>query len=124
MTARVGILLGFFEQFSSMVHIGIGFASFEPELGALGMHIRFPERERINIRLVFQVRQGVINKPVGALIGTDGIHDVQQGRIGLETPVIFCNLGGRMRRPFRETALFDIFDAFLLFRMSGADDHR
>lgn len=107
-----------------MLYIGIGLPSFESELGALGMHIRFSERERINIRLVFQVRQGVVDKSVGAFIGTDGVYDVQQGRIGLETPVIFCNLGSRMRRPFREAAFFDIFDAFLSFKTSGGDNNR
>lgn len=106
-----------------MPYIGIGFASFEPKFGAFGVHIRFAERERINIRLVFQVRQGVVDKPVGALVGTDGIHDVQQGRIVLETPVIFCYLGSRMGRPFRETTFFNIFDAFLLVKISGEDDH-
>jgi len=75
-TAGVGTLLGTFEQFSSTFHIGIGFVSFEPEFSALGVHIRFAERERINIRLVFQVGQGVVDKPVGALVGTDGVYDV------------------------------------------------
>jgi len=56
---------------------------------------------------------------VGALVGTDGIYDVQHGRVRLEAPVIFRNLGSRMSRPFRETAFFDIFDAFLLFKVSG-----
>ena len=77
MTARVGTLLGVFKQFSSMLHISIGFASFEPEFGALGVHIRFSEREWINVRFVFQVRQGVVDKSVGALVRTDGIYDVQ-----------------------------------------------
>jgi len=119
MIAGFGTLLGAFKQFPSVLYIGIGFASFEPEFGALGVHIRFSKRERVDICLVFQVRQGVVDKPVGALVGTDGIDDVQQGRIRLETPVIFRNLGSRMGRPFRETAFFDIFDAFLLFKMSG-----
>ena len=119
MITGFGIFLRAFKQFSSMLYIGIGFVSFEPEFGALGVHIRFSERERIDICLVFQVRQGVVDKPVGALVGTNGIYDVQHGRIRLETPVIFRNLGSRVGRPFRETAFFDIFDAFLLFKGSG-----
>ena len=124
MTVGLGALLGVFKQFPSVLHVGIGFASFKTELCALCVHVRFAERERINIRLVFQVCQRVVDKPVGALVGTDGVHDVQQSRIGLETPIIFCNLGSGVIRPFRETAFFDILDAFLLFKMSGGDDHR
>lgn len=118
------ILLGLFQLFSGLLYIGIGLASFEPELSALGVHIRLAERERINIRLVFQICQGVVNKPVGALVGTDGVDDVQQGGIGVETPVILGNLRGRVGRPFRETAFFDIFNASLLFEVSGRDGQR
>ena len=104
-------------MFSSAFYIGVGFASFEAELSALGVHIRLAECERIDIRLVFQIRQGVVDKPVGALVGTNGIYDVQQGRIRFETPVILCNLRGRVGRPFWETAFFDILDASLLFEV-------
>ena len=123
-TSGIIILLGLFQLFSGVVYIGIGFASFESELSALGVHIRLAERERINIRLVFQVCQGVVDKPVGALVGTNGIYDVQQGGIRFETPVILGNLRGRVCRPFWETAFFDIFDASLLFEVSGGDDQR
>jgi hypothetical protein len=105
-----------------MVHVGIGLVPFEPEFRALGVHVRFTERERVDIRLVFQVRQGVVDEPVSAFVRTDGIYDVQQGCIMLETPVIFRYLGSRMVGPLWETAFFDIFDAFLLFRMSGGGD--
>jgi len=113
----ISTLLGVFKQLSSALDISIGFASLESEFGALGVHVRFAKRERINVRLVLQVRQGVIDKPVGALVGTNDIHDVQQGRIRVETPVILCNLRSRMGGPFRETAFFDIFDAFLPFKI-------
>jgi len=105
------------KQLPSMLHIGIGFVSFEPEFSALGMHVWLAERERIDICLVFQVRQGVVDKPVGAFVGTDGIYDVQHGCIRLETPIIFCYLGSRVVGPLWETAFFDIFDAFLLIKM-------
>jgi len=59
--AGVSTLLGVLKQFSSTPHIGISFFSFEPEFGALGMHVRLAKHERINIRLVFQVRQGVVD---------------------------------------------------------------
>jgi len=49
MITGFGIFLGAFKQFSSMLYIGIGFASFEPEFGAFSVHIRFSERERIDI---------------------------------------------------------------------------
>ena len=124
MIAGASALLGILEQFSSVLHVGISFTPFEPEFGAFCMHIRFAECERINIRLVFQVRQGVVDKPVGALVGTDGVHDVQQGCIRLKTPVIFRYLGSRMGRPFWETTFFDIFDAFLSFKLSGGGDRR
>lgn len=75
-TAGASTLLGTFKQLSSVLHIGISFASVEPEFGALGVHVRFAERERIDVRLVFQVRERVVDKPVGALVGTDGIDDV------------------------------------------------
>lgn len=102
-----------------MLDISIGFAPFESEFCTLGVHIRFTERERIDVRLVLQVRQGMVDKSVGALVGTNSIYNVQQGRIRLETPVILCDLRSRMGGPFRETAFFDIFDAFLSFRVSG-----
>lgn len=92
----VRTLLGVLKQFSGMPHIGVGFVPFEPEFSALGVHVRFAKCERINVRLVFQVRQGVVDKPVGALVGTDSVYDVQQGCVGLETPVIFCYFGGRV----------------------------
>jgi hypothetical protein len=107
-----------------MLHVGIGFVSFEPEFGALGVHVRFTERERVDIRLVFQVRQGVVDEPVGAFVGTDGIYDVQQGCVVLETPVIFSYLGSRVVGPLWETAFFDIFDAFLWYGTSGGDGHK
>jgi len=106
-----------------MPHVGIGFVPFEPEFSALCVHVRFAECERINVRLVLQVRQGVVDKPMGTLIGTDSIYNVQQGCVGFETPVVFCYFWSRVVGPLRETAFFDIFDAFLLFRVLGVGDH-
>ena len=82
------------------------------------MHVRFAKRERIGVRLVFQVCQRVVDKPVSTFVGADGIDDVQQGCVRLKTPVIFCYLGSGMVGPLWEAASFDIFDTFLLFRMS------
>ena len=82
------------------------------------MHVRFAKRERIGVRLVFQVCQRVVDKSVGAFVGADGIDDVQQGCVRLKTPVIFCYLGSGMVGPLWEAASFDILDTFLLFKVS------
>ena len=119
----VRTLLGVLKKFSGMPHVGIGFVPFEPEFSALGVHVRFAKCERINVRLVFQVRQGMVDKPVGALVRTDSVYNVQQGCVGLETPVIFCYFWSRMVGPLREATFFDIFDAFLLLGVSGGGDH-
>lgn len=107
-----------------MLHISICLVSIEPEFSALGVHIWFAKCKRINVRLVFQVRQGVIDESVRALVGADGIYHIQQGRIGFETPIIFGDLWSRMFRPLWEAALFDVSDTPLPFKMSGKDDHR
>ena len=102
-----------------MFHIGVRLLSVEPKFGALSVHVRFAKCERINVRLVLQVRQRVVDEPVGAFVGTDGVHDVQQGRVVFETPVILGDLWSGMLRPLWETALFDVFNTFLSFRTSG-----
>jgi len=104
-----------------MPHIGVGFVPFEPEFSALGVHVRFAKGERINVRLVFQVRQGVVDKPVGTFVRTDSVYNVQQGCVGLETPVIFCYLGSRVVGPLWETTFFDILYAFLSSVLGGGD---
>ena len=107
-----------------MFHIGIRLVSIKTEFNALGVHVRFSECERVDVSLVLQVSQGVVDESVGGFVRTDGIYHVQQGRIRLETPVIFCDLWSRVLGPLWESTLFDVFDAFLSFRMSGGDDCR
>jgi hypothetical protein len=107
-----------------MFHISICLVSIEPELSALGVHVRFAKRERINVRLVLQVRQGVVDEPVCTFVGTDGIYYIQHGCVMVETPVVFCDFGGRVLGPLREAAFFNVFDAFLLSWVSGRGDHR
>jgi hypothetical protein len=107
-----------------VLNISICLFSIEAKFCALGVHVRFAERERINVRLVLQVRQGVVDKSVCAFVGTNGINHIQQCRIRFETPVIFGYLWGGMMGPLWESALFDIFDAFLPFTISGEYDHR
>jgi len=74
--AGVSSLLGALKQLPGMLHIYIGLFPFESELSALCVHARFAKREWINVRLVFQVRQGVVDKPVGAFVRTDSVYNV------------------------------------------------
>lgn len=124
MTIGVSTLFGVFKELSGMLHIGICFASLEPEFSAFGVHVRFAEREWIDVRFVLQVRQGVVDKPVCTFVGTDGIYYIQQGCVRLETPVVFCDLWSRMVGPLWEAAFLNVFDTFLLFGVSGRGDHR
>lgn len=117
--AGVGPLVGLLNQLPGTAYIGIGFVPLEPEFSPFDVHIRFTEREWIDVRLVFQVRQGVVDKPVSAFIGTNCVNDVQQSCVRFEAPIIFRYFRSRMVGPFWETTFFDVFDTFLLSKMLG-----
>lgn len=107
-----------------MFDVGICLASIEAEFSALGVHVRFAKREWINIRLVLEVCQGVVDKPVCALVRTDSIYHVEHGCIGFETPVVFRDLWGGMVGPLWEATFFDVLNTFLELKTSGERDHR
>lgn len=76
MTVGFGTLLRAFKQFSRVLHVGICLVPIKPESAAFGVHVRLAKRERINVRLVLQVRQGVVDEPVCGFVGTDGIYHI------------------------------------------------
>lgn len=56
------------------------------------MHVGLTKGERIHVVLVVQVREAVVNEPVGRLVAPDGVQDIEELGVGLETPVVFGNL--------------------------------
>lgn len=62
-----------------------------PKLGAFNVHVGFTKGERIHVVLVVQVREAVVNEPVGRLVAPDGVQDIEELGVGLETPVVFGN---------------------------------
>lgn len=58
------------------------------KLSAFDEHVRFPKRKRIHVLVWIDVRQTMVDKPMSALITSDGVDDIQEFGIGFHTPVV------------------------------------
>lgn len=52
------------------------------------MHVRLAERERVDVRLVVEVREAVVHEAVRALVAAHSVENVDELRVGLEAPVL------------------------------------
>lgn len=57
------------------------------------MHVRLAERERVDIRLVVQIRETVVDEPVRALVAPHSVKDVEQRGVSPEAPIVLGDLG-------------------------------
>lgn len=81
------------------------------EFLALDVHIWLPERERVHVRSVIQVRETVIDEAVGRLVTPNGVDNVEHCCVGLQPPVVLGNPGGRFAGPLGQTSRFDVLNA-------------
>lgn len=65
---------------------------YVPEFCAFHRHIRFAQRERVNVGIRVEVCQAMINESMCALIASHGIYDVEERGICRETPVVLGDL--------------------------------
>ena len=75
------------------------------------MHIRLAQRERVDVRVVIQVREAVIDEAVRDLVAAYGVDDVNHLRVGFESPIVLGNLGCGVVYPAGNTSGFEVFNA-------------
>lgn len=68
------------------------------------MHIRFSERERIDVCRCVQVGKTVVHESMCRFIGSNSVEDIEQFGIGAQAPVIDGNLGCRFILPVGSSA--------------------
>ena len=82
-----------------------------PDLLALDVHVGLTECERVDVRLVVQVRKTVIHEPVSDLIAPHGVDDVEHLGVRLQPPVILGNLWCGVVGPSGDATSLEVLDA-------------
>ena len=59
------------------------------------MHVGLPQSKGVDICARVKIRKTVIDKPVRRFVGPNSIDDIEECRLGVKTPVVDSNLGGR-----------------------------
>jgi hypothetical protein len=80
---------------------------YSPRFVTLDMHIRFLQRERVDI-IPLQIGKSMIDESVGTLIRTDGVNDFEEVCVWFEAPVVDGD--GRCWEvfPFWEPSIFNV----------------